>query len=149
MKRVNICLSVLVSLVFVLATGAFAQDMKAAVVTPDEITWTEGPASLPGVKMAVIEGDPNKPEIFTMRLKVPAGTKFAAHVHNNIERVTVISGTFNLAMGEKPENPRVLPAGSYFSLPVKTVHNGWVDEDTILQITTMGPWTFEPVKKQM
>jgi hypothetical protein len=51
-------------------------------------------------------------------------------------------------MGDKPENPTILQAGSYFSLPPKVVHNAWVDEETVLQISTMGPWTFKMVGKE-
>ena len=50
-------------------------------------------------------------------------------------------------MGDKAENPTLLPAGSYFSLPPGNVHNAWVDEDTIVQIGTTGPWTFKPLKR--
>jgi hypothetical protein len=35
-----------------------------------------------------------------VRLKVPAGYKVLAHVHPNDEHVTVISGTFNIGMGD-------------------------------------------------
>jgi len=124
-----------------------APSARTIIVTPDEIQWKEGPASLPEAKMAVLDGDPHKRGFFTMRLKLPAGTKIPPHVHDNVERVTIISGKFNLAMGDKPENPMVLPAGSYFSVPPKTVHNAWVDEETIVQIASMGPWTYMPVKK--
>jgi quercetin dioxygenase-like cupin family protein len=138
---------------FVVISAGFAADKTAPVaknviLTPDEIQWKEGPKALPETKMAVLEGDPGKRGFFVARLKLPAGTKIPPHVHKNMERVTVISGKFNLAMGDKPENPKVLPAGSYFSLPPRTVHNAWADEDTILQISTYGPWTFKLVGKE-
>ena len=118
------------------------------ILSPDELQWKEGPSALPDAKTAVLEGDPKKRGFFVMRLKLPAGSKIPAHVHKHRERVTVISGKFNLAMGDKPENPRVLPAGAYFSLSPNTVHNAWVDEETVVQISTAGPWTFKPVKNE-
>lgn len=141
-------------LFIVISVGFSAQEKKMAqasekiILTPDELQWKEGPQALPNVKVAVLEGDPNKRGFFVMRLKLPAGTKIPVHVHHNRERVTVISGKFNLAMGDKLENPKVLPAGSYFSLPPKTIHSAWVDEETVVQISTAGPWTFKPVKKE-
>jgi quercetin dioxygenase-like cupin family protein len=118
-----------------------AAAMQPIIVTPDQVQWKEGPPQLGQSQMAVLEGDPAKKGFFVTRLKLPAGAKIAPHFHNNVERVTVISGKINLAMGEAAENPTALPAGSYFSLPPKTVHNAWVDEETVLQITTNGPWS--------
>jgi len=37
-----------------------------ALLTPDEMKWTAASA-LPGVKVAVIEGDPREAGVFTMR----------------------------------------------------------------------------------
>lgn len=144
-KRIRIALVVLVSLVCV-STG-LAAGQKKIVLTPNDLQWKEGPAAIPGSKAAVLEGDPAKAEFFVSRLKVAAGTSVHPHVHDKIERVTVISGKMNLAMGTKREAATVLPAGSYISLPPNTVHNAWFDEETVLQISTMGPWSFRPVKR--
>lgn len=108
-------------------------------LSPDDLKWNDG--------LVVLEGDPKKSGFFVMRLKLPAGSKIPTHTHNTVERVTIISGKLNLAKGEKAENPKVLPAGSYFSFPPGTLHNAWVDEDTVVQISTEGPWTFDPTKK--
>ena len=143
-------LLVLLSLVYgTTALAAHGKKAKAAgkviALTPDDIQWKEGPPNMPNVKMAVLEGNPKKKGFFVMRLKVPAGTKIPPHVHDNIERVTVISGAVKLAMGEKAENPLLLPAGSYFSIPPRIVHNAWVDQETVLQIATNGPWSLRRV----
>jgi quercetin dioxygenase-like cupin family protein len=154
MKKQWLFLAILFLVLFgIVSVGFSAHGKKMArvgekiILTPEELQWKEGPAALPYAKIAILEGDPNKPGFFVMRIKLPAGTKVPAHVHKTIERATVISGKFNLAMGDEPKNPKVLQAGSYFSLPPKTVHNAWVDEETVLQISTAGPWTFEPIKK--
>jgi len=141
-------LFVIVSAGFSAEGKKIAKTSKEIILTPDELQWKEGPPALPDSKIAILEGDPNKRGFFVMRVKYPAGTKIPVHVHKIVERVTVISGKYNLAMGDKPENPIVLPAGSYFSLPPNTVHNSWVDEETVLQISTTGPWTFKPIKKE-
>lgn len=153
MKRKWLFLAITFTVLFiVVSAGLSAQEKKMAqveriILTPDEVQWKEGPQALPNAKIAVLEGDPSKSGFFVMRLKLPAGAKIPAHVHKKRERVTVLSGKFNLAMSDKPENPKVLPAGSYFSLPPRIVHNAWVEEETVLQISTEGPWTFKPVKK--
>jgi quercetin dioxygenase-like cupin family protein len=137
---------------FSLATVAGAAEKKGVktvqqvIVMPSEIQWHAGPPAIPGAQMAVLEGDMAKAGFFMARIKLPAGAKIAPHYHGNVERVTVISGTVKLAMGTAQDNPTVLPAGSYFALPPKLVHNAWVDEETVLQIATHGPWTLHTVK---
>ena len=69
---------------------------------PDKIQWTNGPASLPaGAKVAAMEGDPGKEGLFTLRISMPDGYKIPPHSHPAVEHVTVISGTFQIGMGEK------------------------------------------------
>ena len=36
---------------------------------------------------------------------------------------------------------KALPAGSYSSMPPGMKHFGWVKGETILQLSTIGPWT--------
>jgi quercetin dioxygenase-like cupin family protein len=139
------------ALVVVLSAGFTSAEKQTGhpgkiVFTPDDLEWTEGPETIPGSKMAVLDGDPKESGFFVMRMKLPAGGKIPPHIHENVERVTVISGTFYLAEGVKPENPKVLPAGSYFSFQPGMVHNAWADEETVVQISTEGPWTFKPIK---
>jgi quercetin dioxygenase-like cupin family protein len=116
------------------------------ILAPNQLQWKAGPPSLPTSKVAVLEGNPHKKGFFVMRIMLPAGTKIPTHTHGNVERVTVISGSISLAMGDEQKSPTVLPAGGYFSLPAGTIHNAWVDEETILQVATTGPWSFKPFK---
>src|SRR4051794_129374 len=101
-----------------LVVGAQHADEKKSevMVTPTDIKWQDGPASLPkGAKMALLEGDPSKEGPFVMRAKLPDGYKIPPHTHLKDERVTVISGTLNLGMGGKFDEKEgmALPAGSY------------------------------------
>src|SRR3990170_837744 len=94
-----------------------AHDDKSAhanLYPPADIQWKDGPPSLPpGAKIAVLEGDPAKEGMFVMRVRVPDGFHIPAHTHPKPERVTVIQGTFKLAMGDNPKlsDARILPAG--------------------------------------
>jgi quercetin dioxygenase-like cupin family protein len=64
------------------------------LTAPAEIKWGDPPPVFEkGAKFAVIAGDPGKPGIYVVRLKMPAGYKIAPHWHPTDEHVTVVSGT--------------------------------------------------------
>jgi len=108
-----------------------------------EIKWKDGPASLPsGAKFAVLEGDPAKEGFFTMRLWLPDGFKIPPHWHPKVEHVTVISGTFNLGMGEKFDQSatREMPAGTFGHWAAGMRHFAWAKGDTVIQLHGIGPW---------
>ena len=66
----------------------------------DKTIRKDGPPSLPkGAQIAVLEGDPGKEGPFVFRVKVPDGYRIPPHTHPKTERITVISGTFNIGMG--------------------------------------------------
>jgi len=122
-------------------TGAHVHN----VTLPDKtMANAKQPSNLPpGAKMLVIEGDPTKPGYFCARLWMPDGYKIPPHTHPNWERVTVISGTLLLSEGSdmsKPEKTDTLPTGSYTTMSPGMAHFGVAKGDTILQLTTIGPW---------
>src|ERR1700731_870128 len=75
------------------------------------------------------------------RLKFPAGYKVAAHMHPNDYDVTVLSGTMYLGMGDKfdPARGEGLNAGGYLHLPKGMHHYEWSNEDTVIQLSGVGP----------
>jgi hypothetical protein len=93
--------------------------------------------------MAVLEGDPAKEGLFTMRLLLPDGMVISPHWHTQIEHVTVIAGTLNIGMGEKFDKSatRAMPAGSFGFWPPQMRHYGWIKGETVLQLHGQGPWT--------
>jgi quercetin dioxygenase-like cupin family protein len=108
-----------------------------------EVPWVDAPPSMPpGAKVAVLEGDPKKPAPFTMRLKLPAGAHLNPHTHPADERVTVISGSVHVALGEKfdPTKGKTISAGGYYVNPTPVPHYLWADEECVLQVTGVGPW---------
>jgi hypothetical protein len=78
-----------------------------------------------------------------MRLLMPDGYKIAPHTHPKVEHVTVISGTFNLGMGEKFDESagRAMPAGTFGFWPAGMKHFAWAKGETIIQLHGIGPWT--------
>lgn len=148
--------SIAIALCACLAAGAaVAQDVPAAAggadkgppqhVTyrADAIEWRPGPGSLEaGAKMAVLEGDPSAPGVFTMRLHLPDGFRIAPHWHPKPERVTVLSGTFLLGAGETidPDAAMALEPGAYTAMPPGMRHYAIARGETVVQLTSTGPW---------
>ena len=125
-----------------IASFASAEDAHT-VMTPDDAEWGPAPKVLPaGAEAAVLFGDPTKEGLFALRLKFPAGYAVPPHTHPVDEVVTVVSGTFNLGMGETADRSaaKALAAGSFFALPPGMAHFAYVDAETVVQITTNGPW---------
>ena len=124
------------------ATAAPAPD-EMGFYPPAEVKWKDGPGSLPaGAKFAVLEGDPAKEGPFVMRLWLPDGFRIPPHWHPKVERVTVVSGTFNLGMGEKFDQSatREMPAGTFGFWPAGMRHFAWAKGETVLQLHGTGPW---------
>lgn len=114
------------------------------IVPPADVEWSPGPGSLPeGAEFVVLEGDPAEPGPVTFRIRMPADYEIPPHTHPRIERVTVLSGTFNLGMGETldRDDTTELPAGGFFALPPDEPHFAWVaDDQTVIQLNVEGPW---------
>lgn len=150
MKRVLTILLTL-ALTLLLAVLAAGQAKKETgtkpadhgLFAPTDLTWMSAPNALPaGAKLAILEGDPFKEGLYTMRLKMPDGYKIPPHWHLRVEHVTVISGTFNLGMGEKfdPSLGRKMPVGTFGFLPPQMKHFAWTTGETVIQLHGLGPW---------
>ena len=113
-----------------------------------EIKWQDGPPSLPkGAKLAVLEGDPGKEGPFVFRIKVPDGYRIPPHTHPKMERVTVISGTFHIGLGEKFDEAKgqEMPEGTYGYWEPGMKHFVWVKGETVIQFHGLGPWSIHYV----
>jgi hypothetical protein len=109
---------------------------------PDDVKW-ETPQSLPpGAKVAMLEGDMAKRGFFTARAWLPDGYRIPPHWHPNDERITVLAGTFYLGEGETFDQSalKAMPPGTYSSMPPGMRHFAWTKGETIIQISTIGPW---------
>jgi hypothetical protein len=117
------------------------------MVAPGDVKWADVPSLPAGAKLAVIEGPLNEAMPFIIRIKLPASYQIPAHWHPAIEHVTVMSGTFNLGMGDKLERSmtKALSAGSVAIMQPKTNHFAWTDQETIIQVHGVGPWALNYV----
>ncbi len=148
MKRVERAFGILT---FAIAAWAIpsATTMAAAtmgdmtVINPGDVKWGGAPPDIPkGAQMAVLSGDPSKPEPFVVRLKMPAGYKIAPHWHTQAENLTVISGAFYLGGGDKVDKASAyrLTAGGFHYLPATAHHYAYTNTATVLQIHGQGPF---------
>jgi quercetin dioxygenase-like cupin family protein len=123
------------------ALPVLAQHASHTVMLPDTLKWVE-PATLPGARLAVIQGDPAKDGLFAYRLRMPAGYKIPPHFHKAGENVTVLSGVFSIGVGEKfdPSKGQELPAGGFVSIPPGHPHYAWASaQETVVQVHGVGP----------
>jgi len=121
---------------------ATAQD-QYSIIEPGSIKWVAAPPALPkGAQVAVLTGNPGKEGPFVMRLKFPSGYKIPAHSHPADENLTVLSGTFNIGMGDKldPKKGEAVKAGGYVRMPKGMHHYAWFTQETVVQLNGVGPW---------
>jgi hypothetical protein len=123
------------------AAPAFAQ--SHLVVPAEKVQWGPAPPVLPpGAQIAVLEGNPSEKGAVTLRLKLPANYEFPAHWHSMDERVTVLSGSLHVGMGDKLDRSasETLAPGGFVSLPAKMHHFAWSSAPTVVQINLEGPF---------
>lgn len=142
MKNTLIALSAVAALAGSVVPESRAQAADHLMVSPAELKWAAVPSLPPGVTVAVIEGPLSEAVPITFRLKFPADYKLPAHWHPGVEHVTVISGTFNMGMGDKLDATKTHPlsAGSVAIMQPKTNHFAWTRDETVVQVHGVGPW---------
>jgi quercetin dioxygenase-like cupin family protein len=95
-----------------------------------------------GAKIAVLNGDPAAAGPYTLRLWFPAGYQFPVHWHPGTENLTVVSGTFLLAMGNSPDRSaqKAYAPGDFLYIPGRMSHHGGASEPTVIQLHGIGPF---------
>jgi hypothetical protein len=124
------------------AASGWAQHGDHRMVSQNDLKWSDVPSLPPGAKIAVIEGPMSEPVPFTVRLKFPANYQIPAHWHPAVERVTVLTGTIHMGIGDKLDKQKTTPlsAGSIGIMQPKTNHFVWTQEEVIVQLNGTGPW---------
>ena len=123
-------------------SGGHTQGSAHTMLTPGDLKWVEVPSLPPGAKLAIIEGPLNEAVPFTFRLQFPANYQIPAHWHPAVERVTVISGTVNMGIGDKldKQKTKALGPGSIAIMQPKTNHFVWTKGEAVVQLNGTGPW---------
>jgi uncharacterized RmlC-like cupin family protein len=125
------------------ATAVFAQHDGHRIVTAEDLKW-ENAASLPsGAKVAMIDGRINQEGPIIFRVKLPANYRIPPHFHGTHERVTMISGTLNIGIGDRfdAQKTTAMKPGTVNLMPPKMHHFAWTAEETVFQLNVVGPWT--------
>ena len=129
-------------------TALVAQGSGEQRVAPFEVKWpppaagSVGTSGNAGTQTVVLKGDPTKPGLYSMLLRVGPNTKIEAHAHPDDRVATVISGTWYFGYGAKFDEKalKMLPPGSFYTEPPNTNHFAMTrSEGVTIQITGTGP----------
>jgi ketosteroid isomerase-like protein/quercetin dioxygenase-like cupin family protein len=110
------------------------------------LTWSDfKPEGFdPGMKLAVLEGDPGAKGPYVIRLEFPAGYRFPVHWHPGIENLTVVSGPFQLAHGNTADwnALKTYAPGDFIYIPPKHAHFGGsaASGASVIQLHGEGPF---------
>lgn len=141
MNRLNSAASVLIAATCLTLPMSWAQSSHK-MVTPADLSWQDIPSLPKGAKIAVLEGPMNEAVPFTVRLKFPANYKIPPHSHPAVERVTVLSGVFNMGHGDKYDQKKTtaMAPGAVVIIQPKNNHFAWTKGETVVQLHGTGPW---------
>jgi uncharacterized RmlC-like cupin family protein len=126
--------------------SAADHEQAGLVVVPDAAAavYEPGPPNLPkGTQISRIAGDPSKPGLFVLRVKVPANAVIAPHTHSKAETLTILSGSIHHAHGRTLDKSRgsALKAGGFVYLPEDMPHSLWTASEPVeLQVNGSGPF---------
>ncbi len=116
--------------------------------TPDEVQWPAparggvGTSGVSGTQTVMLKGDPAKPGLYTMLLRVGPNTHIDPHRHPDDRVATVISGTWYFGYGDRFDEGSLkrLPVGSVYEESPNVNHFAATrDEGVVIQITGYGP----------
>ena len=114
------------------------------MVHADQLAWSDGPSAFPaGAKMAMLQGDPSREGMFTMRLKFPPNYRIAPHWHNQDEHITVLEGDFAMGMGDRFDAAELdeMKPGDFVMMEKGMRHFAYTKGGVIIQVHGRGPWT--------
>ena len=111
----------------------------------DAVTFEplEVPGFDPGAQLAVLRGNPMAESgTYTVRLRFPDGYRFPAHYHPRPENLTVLSGTFLIAMGtdENWDAIEKYSPGAFLYFPPEQPHYGGAEGETVIQLHGEAPF---------
>jgi quercetin dioxygenase-like cupin family protein len=127
-----------------IAAAAYGQEKSAdsghGIVRSVDLKWN---AIIKGCDMAAVGSDPSvEGAPFTLRLRCTAGTVIPAHWHPTDENVTVLSGTFQVGMGDKYDATKLetMSTGNFVSMPKEMRHYARSKTASIVQVNAIGPF---------
>lgn len=135
---------------FAIGAGALLQAQSGGELrlAPGEVNWPApaagavGTSGVSGIQTVVLKGDPSKPGLYTMLLRVGPNTRVEAHAHSDDRVATVVAGTWYFGYGLQFNEAalKALPPGSVYTEPPSSNHFAMTRaEGVVVQITGTGP----------
>ena len=95
------------------------------------------------VETTVLKGDPSKPGLYTILMRIAPNTKVQPHAHPDDRIATVVSGTWYFGYGTSFDESALkpLPPGSFYTEPPGINHFGLTKRRSI--DPDDGHWPFE------
>jgi len=124
------------------AAAHYATHSRTRILRVGSLAWQPEKSLPSGAESVVLEGDPSKPGLVILRLKMPNGYRVPPVWHPAADRFTVLSGTYHLGVGAKFDKSKTvaLSAGDFAWLSPSAPHYGWCTGETVLEITGLGPF---------
>jgi uncharacterized RmlC-like cupin family protein len=138
----------LAAIVVACLSGHSAAQSGEQRITPGEVKWPAAGSSLvgtsgvSGIQTVTLKGDPSKPGLYAILLRVGPNTKIEAHTHPDDRAAMVVSGTWYFGYGSRLDEKALkeLPPGSFYTEPPGVSHFAVTKaEGVVIQITGYGP----------
>ncbi len=144
MNRVAIVCAGVIGLATI-ATGVYSQEKKEGgdahkIVHFGDLKWTP---IMKGCDLARVAGDPDADGgPYVLRVRCADGTKIPAHWHPADENLTVLKGTFLVAVGEAFDESKLqtMNVGNFILMPKEMRHFAMNKGETIVQLHGTGPF---------
>jgi quercetin dioxygenase-like cupin family protein len=135
-----------VVLMTVVAGPALAQNGRVTM-RPGDVPWPAaraggaGTSGATGIETVILKGDPTKPGLYVMQLRVQKDITIQPHSHKDDRVATVLKGTWYFGYGDKFNEAglKALEAGSYYTEPPNVPHFARTMGEVVIQIVGNGP----------
>ena len=122
-------------------------EVSEIMIAPKEFAWAADAGPSVGtslnreVQTTVLKGDPAKPGLYTILLRIAPNTRILPHHHQDDRIATVVSGTWYFAYGDEFDESvlKELPPGSFYTEPPGVNHFGLTKDEVLIQMTGIGP----------
>jgi quercetin dioxygenase-like cupin family protein len=111
-------------------------------IRSEDLEWKPFAAFPPAARLAVLVGDPTRPGLYVIRVRLPEGTRMLPHKHPEDRIYTVMSGIFYIGLGEEFDESGLTAydTGSVIVLPGDQPHFHWAKSgEYVTQVTAIGP----------
>ena len=129
------------------ATAGQQRDLRTRL-TPAEVDAVQtevagaGTSGLPAVTTRVLFGDPTKPGLYTIELRIAPSTTIQPHTHRDTRTAVVLDGVWYFGYGPRnePSLEKGLERGSFYTEPAGQSHFARTgSEGATVAITGYGP----------